>query len=101
MTKRIDNLLRVVAPDQQQEIDVKRDIAKAICYGMKAKGLTQAQLAVALDKYDSTISIWLSGKHNFTIETLLEIEKALDIKLLSYNDDQDRHNWLKVDPREI
>ncbi len=34
----------------------------------------------------SVITKWLSGTHNFTIETLVELEYALDVKLLELNE---------------
>ena len=30
----------------------------------------------------SIITKWLSGTHNFTVETLIDLEKALDIRLI-------------------
>lgn len=92
MTKRIDRLLKMTAPGEQTESDIKTLMAAAIVHGMKAKGWSQGQLAAAINKHDSTISIWLSGTHNFTIETVSKIEKVLDIKLLNHNNERQPNN---------
>jgi transcriptional regulator with XRE-family HTH domain len=46
---------------------------------MKEKGLTQSQIASALDKNESTISSKLNGKFSFTVVEIDAICKLLDI----------------------
>ena len=46
---------------------------------MKEKGLTQSQIASALDKNESTISSKLNGKFSFTVVEIDTICKLLDI----------------------
>lgn len=43
------------------------------------KGLTQKQFAKIMGKTESEISDWLSGNQNFTSDTLLYMEHALNI----------------------
>ena len=50
---------------------------------LKAKGLTQKDFARLLNKRDSEISKWLTGRHNFTTQTIARIETALGSKLIS------------------
>ncbi|MFW5476809.1 MAG: helix-turn-helix domain-containing protein [Segatella copri] len=50
---------------------------------LKAKGLTQKEFARLLNKRESEISKWLTGRHNFTTQTIARIETALGSKLIS------------------
>ena len=45
--------------------------------------LSKIDLAKKFGKSPSEITKWLSGNHNFTVDTLIEIERVLDIKLLA------------------
>ena len=58
-------------------------IAERISEILKAKGLTQKDFARLLNKRDSEISSWLTGRHNFTAQTIARIETALGSKLIS------------------
>ena len=50
---------------------------------MHEERLTQKQLAKKMGKTESEISDWLSGNRNFTSDTLMDIELALNINLLN------------------
>jgi hypothetical protein len=41
-----------------------------------------------MDQTPSTISKWLSGTHNFTIDTLYDIEYMLGIELVNVNEEK-------------
>lgn len=58
-------------------------LAAKIADAIKAKGWNNGDLARELDQYDSVISKWLSGTHNFTADTLFDIERVLGIKLIN------------------
>ena len=58
-------------------------LAAKIADGIKAKGWNNSDLAKALDQHNSVISKWLSGTHNFTAETLFDIEMVLGISLIN------------------
>ena len=58
-------------------------LAERISEILKAKGLTQKDFARLLNKRDSEISKWLTGRHNFTTQTIARIETALGSKLIS------------------
>ena len=57
--------------------------AERISEILKAKGLTQKDFARLLNKRESEISKWLTGRHNFTTQTIARIETALGSKLIS------------------
>ena len=42
----------------------------------------QKDLALQLGKKEAEISKWMRGTHNFTIDTLVSIEQALDAPIL-------------------
>ena len=50
---------------------------------LKAKNLTQKDFAQRLHKRESEISKWLTGRHNFTIQTIAKIETTLGCKLIN------------------
>lgn len=58
-------------------------IAKKISMAIKSKGYTQKQFAAIMGKTESEISEWLSGDRNFTIDTLTDIGRTLNINLLN------------------
>jgi transcriptional regulator with XRE-family HTH domain len=58
-------------------------LAKKIEQAMKGNGLTRQSFAALMDVQPSIITRWLSGSHNFTTETLFDIEEKLRIKLLA------------------
>jgi transcriptional regulator with XRE-family HTH domain len=78
----INDLLALVTPEEQEATDAKMILAAKIYKAMKAKGWTQTQFAQAANQHGSVISKWLSGTHNFTVETLVVIQKILNVHLL-------------------
>jgi ribosome-binding protein aMBF1 (putative translation factor) len=60
----------------------KATVALRIEMSLEQKGWNRKQLADALGKNPSVITKWLSGNHNFTIETIWEIESVLPVKLI-------------------
>lgn len=70
-------LRRALIPaEQKAEFDLSFGIAERISEILKAKGLTQKDFARLLNKRDSKISKWLTGRHNFTTQTIARIETA-------------------------
>jgi transcriptional regulator with XRE-family HTH domain len=78
----IDNLLNSITPNDQAKVDVKMIIAAKIADGLILKGWKKSEFANAIKKRPSEITKWLSGTHNFTIDTLIDIENVLDIELI-------------------
>lgn len=58
------------------------EVAKRILWILRKKDLRQKDLARMLGKNDSEVSVWLSGRHNFTISTIERVEKALGRKII-------------------
>lgn len=79
----IDDLLDNIKPEEQEQTDYKMMLSAKIYAGLKAKGWKSLDLANALNlKSPSLVSKWLSGTHNFTVDTLVDIQRVLNIKLL-------------------
>lgn len=72
-----------VSPVIKRETSYEFDISRRIRDILKRKHWSQAMLAKATGKKEATVSLWLSGTHNFTIRTIAEIESALNEDILS------------------
>ena len=81
-SKILDDLLGEITPWEQQRTEKRMLLAARIDDGRIAKGWNQTQFAEAMNKQPSEISKWLSGTHNFTAETLWDIEEKLGIDLI-------------------
>ncbi|MCF8332224.1 MAG: helix-turn-helix transcriptional regulator [Bacteroidales bacterium] len=79
----LNHLLQDTTPEKQRRTDNKMLLAVKIKETMDAKGWKKADLARALNKEKSVITLWLSGTHNFKIDTLSDIESVLQVKLLN------------------
>ncbi len=74
--------LAAVPAEQKAEFELSYGIAERISDILKTKGLTQKEFAGQLNKRESEISKWLTGRHNFTMQTIAKIETALGCKLI-------------------
>lgn len=80
----LDELLNEITPQEQAKIDAKMMLAARIDKAMKVKGWKKKDLMQAMgQKHQSVITKWLSGTHNFTMDTLVELEGVLDILLIA------------------
>jgi ribosome-binding protein aMBF1 (putative translation factor) len=79
----LDDLLKEIPVKVQKAVTRKMLLAAKISDAIEAKGWTQKIFAERVNKDQSIVCKWLSGTHNFTIETLGEIEDALGIELLN------------------
>ena len=71
-----------VNPDVRQSVALSFRIVDRIHDILDEKGLKQKDLAQRLGKSESEISKWMRGTHNFTIDTLVSIEDALDAPIV-------------------
>ena len=78
----IQAMADAVTPQEQEQTDYKMKLAAKIFMAMKAIGMTQTQFAESMGKPISLISRWMSGTHNFTVDTLIDIQRVLGISLL-------------------
>ena len=69
--------LAQVSEKTRAEFNLSFEIADRIDAILKKKGLSQKELAIKMGKRESEISRWLTGRHNFTTNTLADISLAL------------------------
>lgn len=78
--------------NELQDIQLKKSAECNICAKaadrieqiLQKRGMTHRDLANLLGKRESEISRWMSGKHNFTITTIADIEFALKESILEF-----------------
>ena len=78
----LDALRAKKDPLQSERVRTSMMLSARISSALKAKGWSKGRLATELKKNPSIISRWLSGTHNFTSDTLSDIQKVLGIQLL-------------------
>ena len=79
----LDKIISRISPEDTAQIERKMNLAVLIFDGIKAKGWTQREFAEKVNKRPSEITKWLSGTHNFTVDTLTQIEFVLDVQFFS------------------
>ena len=75
--------LAAVPEEQKAEFELSFGIAERISEVLQEMDLTQKDFAHKLNKRESEISKWLTGRHNFTLQTIARIETALGCKLIA------------------
>lgn len=78
----IKELLDEITPEQFAHTEKRMLLAARLDEAIKAKGWRKNEFATAVGKKPSVISKWLSGTHNFTADTLFDIERILNINLI-------------------
>lgn len=79
----IDEILDSITDEESMRTSKRMSLAMKIDEAMKAKRRKNKDLANALDKELSVITKWLSGTHNFTVDTLCDIERVLNIEIIN------------------
>ena len=82
----IKKMMLEVKPETLRKTRKRMLIAAAIAEALKDKGWSKKQFAEAMGKKPPEISKWLSGTHNFNLDTLMAIEQVLDIELIRVED---------------
>jgi len=85
-----------VSKNVRNSVSLSFDIVDRIHDILTSKGLKQKDLALLLGKSEAEISKWMRGNHNFTIETLMSIQNALneriiDVVKVEYQEEPMRH----------
>lgn len=93
----LEKLVNSITPEEQARTDARMKLSAKIYRALQQKGWTQTQLATALNKQVSVVSKWLSGTHNFTIDTLTDIEGILHVHLLNLEDSENEGHYENAD----
>ena len=72
-----------VPKEISEQNDRRMSLAVKIAETLRARGLTNQEFAFMMGKKPSEVSRWLSGTHNFTTETLWQMERVLNVQLLT------------------
>jgi transcriptional regulator with XRE-family HTH domain len=89
----LESILSEINPELEERVEFRMRLAEKIDKARIKKGLSKKQLAEKLSKRPSEISKWLSGTHNFTSDTLYEIQHLLDIVLIDVEDNRNEQVW--------
>ncbi len=79
---KINDLLKESSQKEQDRVDKRMLLAAKIDSALKARGWNQSRFSKEMKKRPSEISKWLSGTHNFTTDTLWDIEEKLGIHII-------------------
>ncbi len=84
VSKKDPKTLEAIKWRQENRAWLKRSqfIALKVLRTLRAKKLTQKQLAEMLGVSPQQVNKWVKGKENFTLDTISKLEKALDIQLI-------------------
>ena len=76
-----------VNPETRERVALSFQIVDRIHEILVQRNLRQKDLARMLGKSEAEISKWMRGTHNFTIDTVVSIEEALQAPVLQvYHD---------------
>lgn len=73
---------------EDARIENRMLLSAKIFEAIQGQGISKSKLAGLLGQHPSVITKWLSGTHNFTTDTLTDIERVLKIKLFAHNVEQ-------------
>ena len=77
----IKRIMAEIPNEQRLKNQKKVEIACLIYDTIKERGYSSVQFAHKMGKHQSEISKWISGTHNFTIDTLMDISIHLGVDL--------------------
>lgn len=75
--------LNAIPEERKAEFELSFAIAVRIDEVLKRKRMTQRELALRLGKRESEVSKWLTGRHNFTTNTIARISLALGVTIIN------------------
>ena len=81
-SKIIEERRRHVNPEVRKRVSLSFQIVDRIHEILVERNLRQKDLALMLGKSEAEISKWMRGTHNFTIDTVVAIEEALQATVL-------------------
>lgn len=66
----LQDILEQIPKEDREQTRLSFAISNRLDFLMKEKGLNKRQFAKALGKRPNEITRWLSGEHNFTLNTI-------------------------------
>jgi len=81
-SKILEERRKRVNPETRERVALSFQIVDRIHEILVKRNLRQKDLAKMLGKSEAEISKWMRGTHNFTIDTVVSIEEALQAPVL-------------------
>ena len=95
---KIKERLKTVNPDIRNSFRKSDSIAQLIENKLKEKNWSKGRLAAELGaKSQSIVTRYLTGQHNFTLSTIVELERALDCAIISVCGNENKEEYLISD----
>lgn len=82
----LNNFFSTPNKDEYEKTEKNMLLAVQLEKAMREKGYNKVQFATAMEVQPSVITRWLSGTHNFTVDTLFDIESVLSISLVNVSE---------------
>ena len=79
----LEDVLSNISKTALMQTERKMLLAIKIADAIESKGYSKSEFAKKINKNNSEISKWISGRHNFTFDTLIMLEIELNIKLIN------------------
>ena len=76
-----------IPEDQKAAFELNYGVAARLDAILKSEDMTPHELAQKLGKSDEEVAEWLSGRHDFTLSSIANIEVALSCKLVNLQRD--------------
>lgn len=74
----------VITKKVEKFSDKKMALATIMREELRRREISQSKFAKLMNRHRPEITKWLSGRHNFTLDTLFEIESKLNISFFRY-----------------
>ncbi|MEI7830721.1 MAG: helix-turn-helix transcriptional regulator [Prolixibacteraceae bacterium] len=97
--KRLEERRNTISKDVDFAVKHSFDIVDRIHEILLKQGKEQKDLALLLGKSESEISKWMTGTHNFTINTLAKIEVALGESIIEVTRERQEMKTLVLAPK--
>ena len=78
----LEDFLSLGTEEEFARTKTRMMIAAQIQDAIAAKNIGKKELAEMMGQQPSVITKWLSGKHNFTVDTITDIQRVLGVQLL-------------------
>ncbi len=77
------NRIAARAPKQAKQFTAKMlDVADRIHALMEAKAMSPKDLAIALNEDEAAINLWLTGRYDLELKTIIRLEEVLGKDIL-------------------
>lgn len=78
----LEEIRKATQPEIRMQVELSVAISNKIYDILERNNMTQKDLAVKMGKTETEVSRWLSGTHNFTVETICKISYALGTDII-------------------